>query len=801
MAGLPKIGVEAIVDGADSYLKAIKDINRANDQASESVKDTAKAFDVLTDTTDYARSVQNRYTEVLNDARAGLQATTPQVDYLKEAFAAATLAVSAAQTVFGAIGNVLTFVGNIIGDVARRAAELGAHIFNTGVDFSKIMANISAVTKKTGGDLDNLGKQLIAIGEDSVAGPMAVADAYYDVASGIQDASISMAVLNASIATAEAGQADLKATTNGLISVLNSYKGGVTEAAYFSDVFTQSVNVGKGTMNEFVAALSPIASLAASQKIAFDELGGAMAFMTQKGLTAGQAGTALQGIMTQLSRETPGVTKALRAMGESSIDSSIANHGLAGTLQLLTEGANKTGQNLQTLVGRVEAMKAVTILGTDEFKNYFKTFLEGVDEATSKAREIQRLDVSAQLSLIGARFEGIGLSISQAVLPAFSKFLQFINDAFKKIDWKKIGEGLDRVGAALGESVGKLVDQLGTMLAGIDWDQVATSVSAAFKSIADFVGGIDWGAVIAGIQGFIQTVMNVAGVVGQIFTAIGDTIIFFQAQWMAFTSSISTALFIASELITGAWDTIQAAGTSASQLFAIAMGVINQAAGTASMIVSIASAAISAAIDYVGVIAHNVGSGFSEAFASIVSAAQLTAAVIGGIMNAIGQAISSALGPAIAAINQVVSGLKQITGGGGGGGGSSTPGVTTPFNFKGSAGGGDLQEGLNIVGERGAEAIWKAGNQATVFSANQTKSLLSSNGVRVVPNTNGQSADIASMFGSLFPQASPISSSVSNIDNHSVTNNNSNVNFSFNGVQNGESALRKFSMLRATGKF
>lgn len=836
MAGLPKIGVEAVVDNSDGYLKAIKAIENANSDAADSVKKTAKSFDVLNDTTDYAKDVQNRYSKSLDDARAGLESTAPAADHMAEAISAAALAVGAAITVFNAIVSVIGAVARVIGEVIQKAVDLGKHIFESGTTFSKTMANISAVTKLTGVDLHNLGKDLIDIGENSIAGPQAVAEAYYDVASGISDASISMGVLKAAIATAEAGQADLTATTNGLISVLNSYKGGMMEATYFSDVFTQTVNVGKGTMDEFVAALSPIASMAAAAKVPFDELGGAMAFMTQKGLTAAQAGTALSGIITQLSRNTPGVNRALRAMGEASIDASIANHGLAGTLKLLVDGAKKTGQNLQTLVGRVEAMKAVTILGTDEFQSYFKTFMDGIDEATSKAREIQRLDVSAQLQLINARFEGIGLSISQAVLPAFGKFLKFINESFKKIDWKKIGAGLDKIGIVLGATADKIIGKLTKLLDGVDWDSIAMGISKALQGVADFLMNTDWEAVITSIitgfqtlatniGNFFTTVSNVYKFVAGIFDGIGQIITFFvsgtQKLWNDLLKTLNQigvfkviqdaattagqlvaiafyemnqAATTAGMLVTIAGAAIQwvlgqigIAATAAQQLFAIAMyginqaattagmlvtiaggviqwvvgkigeaaqigaqvfagamDILNQAAGTASMLVGIAGAAINWIVGTIGTIAKNTGDTFALGFKAITDAATGVKNTIGGIIKAIGDAIISGLGPAGQAIKLISDALAGLGGGGSGPGGGSGGGG------RGFAKGGTLQEGLNIVGEQGAEALVKHGSRVVVVSHDKTRSFLSGLATKSVPDAGGAAVSKATaMMNSL----------------------------------------------------
>jgi hypothetical protein len=187
---LPKIGVEAVVDNLDGYKKAMKAVDTANENAGKGVEATAKKFNVL------------------------MFAADALGDTMQQAFG---------NIIGGVVLGALNAVGNLIGGLIGRIQGLVSSIFNAGVDFSKTMANISSVTKLTGNNLTQLGKDLIEIGADSAAGPQAVAAAYYDVASGVLDASKRMDVLRASIALSEAGQADLTASTQGLISVMNAY--------------------------------------------------------------------------------------------------------------------------------------------------------------------------------------------------------------------------------------------------------------------------------------------------------------------------------------------------------------------------------------------------------------------------------------------------------------------------------------------------------------------------------------------------------------------------------------------------
>jgi hypothetical protein len=89
-------------------------------------------------------------------------------------------------------------------------------------NFETSLKNIQVVAGGTAEDMALLSNNLLQMGSTALAGPLAVAEAYNDIAGGITDASARMGALQASIALAEAGQADLGIATNGMVKVMNA---------------------------------------------------------------------------------------------------------------------------------------------------------------------------------------------------------------------------------------------------------------------------------------------------------------------------------------------------------------------------------------------------------------------------------------------------------------------------------------------------------------------------------------------------------------------------------------------------
>lgn len=279
---------------------------------------------------------------------------------------------------FGASAGAAMAIATKAMDVAMDAAVgLAKSTVGAAVDWDRAFKNIEAVTKRSTATIQ---KQILNM-KSAVAGPQELADAMYDIVGGVADASTHMAILEAANRTAEAGAANLKATTQGLISVMNSYKFSASQAAFASDVLTQVVNKGVGTMDQFVAAISPIAGLAASTGVKFDELGAAMAFMTTKGATAAQAGTQAQAAITALLKPNSQMNDLLKKVNVSTDNATAATGKMITTTKAGAADLNKYNDELAKTNARISD------LSNKKKKSAMDQY--NLNKLTAKAAELQ----------------------------------------------------------------------------------------------------------------------------------------------------------------------------------------------------------------------------------------------------------------------------------------------------------------------------------------------------------------------------------------------------------------------------
>jgi TP901 family phage tail tape measure protein len=331
------------------------------------------------------------------------------------------------------------------------------------MDFDRAMTNAAAILGNSRDEMVGLNAEILRIGSESIAGPQAVAEAFYDIVSGVADASLHMDILNQSIALSEAGSASLAASTASLIATMNSYGFAAEDAAFVSDVFTRTVGMGVLTMDELAAAMPSVTGMAAAMGIELDTLGGYMAFMTTKGVSASEASTLLRGAMSALLNPTGDLSKAIREMGYESGEAMVAALGLDGAYAKIREYGDGSFAGLIT---SQEALRAGLILTDQDAKQFFDNFKTGVNGATEAARAIQLDSVSAQFDKLKSGISGIGITVGMALLPALNDLLLSLQPVITEMsNW--VAQNPEAIHALAGLALGAMA--LGVVLTPVGW--------------------------------------------------------------------------------------------------------------------------------------------------------------------------------------------------------------------------------------------------------------------------------------------------------------------------------------------
>jgi TP901 family phage tail tape measure protein len=369
--------------------------------------------------------------------------------------------------------------------------------------FESSLKNIQVVTGYTAEEMGRLRGELAAFGANAAAGPLAVAEAYNDVAGGITNTAAQMGVLAASTALAEAGQADLGVAANGMVKVMNAYGFSALDAAaaderagFAADVFTQTVGMGVGSLDAFVSAMSPIAGLSASVGVGFDELGAAMAYATSKGQPVAVAATQMKAAMISLLNPNKTLADALEAVGITSGSAMLKEYGLAASLDIVSQAVGGSQDAMTKALGSSEALQAAVALTDAGYAQFAADFSGGMDDITASAQGVQLESLEMKMARLSAASSSLQLQIGASVNEIKGRFvdigLSFMSGAVAPIMNSPVGPQIAGIAAYAGMGAKGLLDLTSGAL------NAASQISA----LADLVANKD--AIFKMFQGTLK---------------------------------------------------------------------------------------------------------------------------------------------------------------------------------------------------------------------------------------------------------------------------------------------------------
>lgn len=408
-------------------------------------------------------------------------------------------------------GRALTFM------FTTPLVAMGTAAVNVASDFQASMYNINAIAGLTGQELDALSQRALEFGANTRSGAQAAADALYTVFSaGLTDPEQAFKAMEVATYTAEAGLADLTVTTEAMLAVMLSYGDTGEEMAWrVSNAMTQMVAVGVGSMQDFSGALGSVVPTAQGLGMSVEELMGDMAFLTQRGLSAARAGTALNSALTALIKPTDAMSAAMTSLGAGSSQELIDKFGgVNGALKALIEHAGGSQEALAAMFGNIRGLRAINLFAgdVDMWNASMEEFNGALDGATMRAWDSQMMSFSATWDKLKASVMGAAVVIGTQFFPLLQPIVSAMTALFMRVvtmDKGVLGMavGFTTFAAALPPVIWlltSLISPFGVVIGLIAGFGVA--VSSNFLGVGDIVKEASDG-IVFGVRA-INTVMN-----------------------------------------------------------------------------------------------------------------------------------------------------------------------------------------------------------------------------------------------------------------------------------------------------
>lgn len=312
----------------------------------------------------------SNYNQGLRGMQNQTQNTTNKID---GAFGKMTKSINGATLAKGALAAAGIYVANKLRVTTKEVMA-----------YQKQLGMVNTLLKVSREELNRYGDEFERISLKTGASKTEIADAAYQaLSSGVKSNEL-IKFLETASKTAIAGQATVEQSVGVVTSVINAYKMEMSEAGKVADWLLTIQNEGVTTVKELGEYLGDVTSISSSLGVSLNDLGGAIAQITQNGNNTAKTVTMLKSMFSELSKEGQKAADNFRKISGESFSDFIKNGGtLQEALEKMSDYAKKTDRSVVDLFGSVEAGSAALNL-TGENAEKFNEKLKKISNSSGE---------------------------------------------------------------------------------------------------------------------------------------------------------------------------------------------------------------------------------------------------------------------------------------------------------------------------------------------------------------------------------------------------------------------------------
>jgi len=354
-------------------------------------------------------------------------------------------ALSSANSQMNAFGKKMQSVGRSMStQLTLPIVAAGAAATKLALDFDKSMTQIESLVGVAADEVAKMGEAAKTMATETGRSANEAGGALFFITSAGLRGSQATDVFNESLKAAAVGLGETKTIADLATSAMNAYGAENLSATAATDVLTSAVRLGKLEASELAGAMGGVIPIASNMGVGFDEVGAALAAMSKTGTNAANGATQLNAILTTIAKPTADAEAAFNKMGftSDSLKETLAEKGLMGTLSMLKQGLDATGQEFTDIAPNVRAWKGVLDLTGSSMNDNIALFDEmtratgATDEAFKKTSQSASFKFAQGMATMKNSLMEIGQIVLPAVIKAVTKLSEFVKglaDSFKNL--------------------------------------------------------------------------------------------------------------------------------------------------------------------------------------------------------------------------------------------------------------------------------------------------------------------------------------------------------------------------------
>ncbi|MHD0382808.1 phage tail tape measure protein [Staphylococcus simulans] len=363
---------------------------------------------------------------------------------------------------FGSVGQKMTDIGRsmTIGVTTPVVMGLGAAV-KTSADFEAQMSRVGAIAQASGGQMKDMTAQAMELGAKTSQSASEVAKGMEELAALGFDANQVMSAMPGVISAAEASGADMATTAKVMASSINAFNLKASDSSHVADLLATAANDSAADISYMGEALKYAGTPAKALGVSLEDTSAAIEIMSNSGIEASGAGTALRASFIRLANPTGEASKQMKKMGIHLTDNKGKFVGMSNLInQFKNEMKGMTKEqklaNVSTIVGTEAASGFLALIDAGPQKiDEYSASLKNSDGASKKAADQMKNNLKGALEQLKGSFETLGIQIGRDLTPAIqagAKGVQRFVEGFSSLPgWvRKSALGVTIFAAALG---------------------------------------------------------------------------------------------------------------------------------------------------------------------------------------------------------------------------------------------------------------------------------------------------------------------------------------------------------------
>lgn len=504
------------------------------------------------------------------------------------------------------VGGTMTKLGQSTRTLSRTAQVGLLAAAKVTFDYEKGVARLGTISNLSAKENSKLSKEVARTAAAMGADPVEALEAAYQgySASLIKSSKDAKPVISTMTKLAKVGGTEVTSAMDLVSSTLNAYGLKAKDATKVSDIFINTQNKGKTTIDELAQSFGQVGPIASAMKVDLKQLSAGYITLTKQGNKTAEATTQLKAVFSSLMAPNEALKGAIDKTGISFKEFEAKGGTLPEYLKKLKEAVGGSDTEFINLFSNLRAKQGVTGLSFKNFSDLDQAMKDAgassgtLNETFNKfsATPAQRLQVAfdklkESLIEIGEKALPVVGKIADKISAMSPESLVTIVGAFTSLSL--LSPGLTLAGTALTTIGGAILLMTGSIAeASAGATVLAAVLGAAFSPIGLIIGGITlvigaavlaWNTNFLGFRDFMISLWEgIKFVAMATWTSISESVIaiwenikiiwtgageFFSALWENIKTITMTVWTTISDTISSIWESIKAIWTGAGDFF------------------------------------------------------------------------------------------------------------------------------------------------------------------------------------------------------------------------------------------